>query len=55
MQLVYLKLVITPMAIVLYTDKHESIYLEDQAIALSDLAKTLAYNRSQLEELQKFQ
>ena len=39
----------------LYIDKNESIYLEDEAIALSDLAKTLAYNRSQLEELQKFQ
>lgn len=39
----------------LYIDKNESIYLEDEAIALSDLAKTLAYNRSQLAELQKFQ
>ena len=39
----------------LYIDKNESIYLEDEAIALSDLAKTLVYNRSQLEELQKFQ
>ncbi|PKG50397.1 ExbD/TolR family protein [Olleya sp. 1-3] len=39
----------------LYIDKNESIYLEDEAIALSDLAKALAYNRSQLEELQKFQ
>ena len=37
----------------LYIDKNESIYLEDEVIALSDLAKTLAYNRSQLEELQK--
>ncbi|WP_292947336.1 biopolymer transporter ExbD [Olleya sp. UBA1516] len=39
----------------LYVDKHESIYLEDEAIALSDLAKTLSYNRSQLEEMQKHQ
>lgn len=38
----------------LYVDKKESIYLEDEANALSDLAKALAYNRSQLEELQKF-
>lgn len=39
----------------LYIDKQETIYLEDEAVALSDLAKTLAYNRSQLEEMQKHQ
>lgn len=39
----------------IYVDKNETIYLEDETITLSDLAKTLMYNSSQLKEWQKYQ
>ncbi len=39
----------------IYVDKNKTIYLEKEKVELADLAKTLAYNRSQLDEWLKLQ